>query len=133
MPNDLSLLMTEQQNMNTLHIDEMDTIEILNTINQEDKNVALAVRNELVAISKAVDAIYKKVARGGRLIYIGAGTSGRLGVLDASECPPTYGVSPTLVQGIIAGGTDALLNAIEGAEDSQELAKEDLETWESLW
>lgn len=127
MPNDLSLLMTEQQNMNTLHIDEMDTIEILNTINQEDKNVALAVRNELVAISKAVDAIYKKVARGGRLIYIGAGTSGRLGVLDASECPPTYGVSPTLVQGIIAGGTDALLNAIEGAEDSQELAKEDLE------
>ena len=76
MPNDLSLLMTEQQNMNTLHIDEMDTIEILNTINQEDKNVALAVRNELVAISKAVDAIYKKVARGGRLIYIGAGTAG---------------------------------------------------------
>ncbi|MFR1598773.1 MAG: N-acetylmuramic acid 6-phosphate etherase, partial [Coprobacillus cateniformis] len=127
MPKDLSLLMTEQQNINTLHIDEMDTIDILNTINHEDQNVALAVENELAAISRAVDAIYQKVACGGRLIYIGAGTSGRLGVLDASECPPTYGVSPTLVQGIIAGGPNALQNAIEGAEDSQELAKEDLE------
>ena len=96
MPKDLSLLMTEQQNINTLHIDEMDTIDILNTINHEDQNVALAVKNELAAISRAVDAIYQKVACGGRLIYIGAGTSGRLGVLDASE-------------------------------DSQELAKEDLE------
>ena len=127
MPKDLSLLMTEQQNINTLHIDEMDTIDILNTINHEDQNVALAVKNELAAISRAVDAIYQKVACGGRLIYIGAGTSGRLGVLDASECPPTYGVSSTLVQGIIAGGPNALQNAIEGAEDSQELAKEDLE------
>ena len=127
MPKDLSLLMTEQQNINTLHIDEMDTIDILNTINHEDQNVALAVKNELAAISRAVDAIYQKVACGGRLIYIGAGTSGRLGVLDASECPPTYGVSSTLVQGIIAGGPNALQNAIEGAEDSQELDKEDLE------
>ncbi|WP_050637694.1 N-acetylmuramic acid 6-phosphate etherase [Candidatus Stoquefichus sp. SB1] len=127
MPKDLSLLMTEQQNTNTLHIDEMDTMEILKTINQEDQKVALAVENELAAISRAVDAIYKKVSCGGRLIYIGAGTSGRLGVLDASECPPTYGVSPSLVQGVIAGGPQALLNAIEGAEDSLELAKKDLE------
>ena len=127
MPKDLSLLMTEQQNMNTLHIDEMETFDILKTINQEDQKVALAVENELAAISKAVDAIYEKISCGGRLIYIGAGTSGRLGVLDASECPPTYGVSPTLVQGIIAGGTEALVNAIEGAEDSVELARKDLE------
>lgn len=130
MPKDLSLLMTEQQNTNTLHIDEMDTMDILKTINQEDQKVALAVENELAAISRAVDAIYEKLACGGRLIYIGAGTSGRLGVLDASECPPTYGVSPTLVQGIIAGGTSALLHAIEGAEDSDILAKKDLEAVE---
>lgn len=130
MPKELSLLMTEQQNTKTLHIDEMETMDILKSINQEDQKVALAVENELADISKAVDAIYKKVSCGGRLIYIGAGTSGRLGVLDASECPPTYGVLPTLVQGIIAGGPHALLEAIEGAEDSKELAIKDLKNIE---
>lgn len=126
MNKDLNLLMTEQQNANTLHIDEMTTDDILKVINQEDQKVALAVEKELAAISRAVDAIYEKVSCGGRLIYIGAGTSGRLGVLDASECPPTYGVSPHLVQGIIAGGKTALQNAVEGAEDSEELAINDL-------
>lgn len=126
MEKNLNMLTTEQQNENSLHIDEMDTINIIKTINDEDKKVALAIEKEVEAISKAVDAIYEKVSNGGRLIYIGAGTSGRLGVLDASECPPTYGVSPNLVQGLIAGGSDALVNAIEGAEDSKEFAVEDL-------
>lgn len=126
MPKDLSLLMTEQQNMNSLHIDEMSTIDILKTINAEDQNVAIAVEKEIAAISRAVDAIYEKLSCGGRLIYIGAGTSGRLGVLDASECPPTYGVSYELIQGLIAGGKKALQQAIEGAEDSMQLGAEDL-------
>lgn len=122
----LNNLNTEQSNPHSLHIDEMSTIDILTTINNEDQKVALAVRDVLPQISKAVDCIYQQMSQGGRLIYIGAGTSGRLGVLDASECPPTYGVDPTLVQGLIAGGNKALTTAIEGAEDSQELAVEDL-------
>lgn len=126
MPKDLSLLMTEQQNMNSLHIDEMNTMDILKTINAEDQKVAIAVEKEIAAISRAVDAIYEKLSCGGRLIYIGAGTSGRLGVLDASECPPTYGVSYELVQGVIAGGKKALQQAIEGAEDSMQLGEDDL-------
>lgn len=126
MSKDLSLLMTEQQNTNSLHIDEMDTEDILKTINAEDQKVALAVEKEISSITKAVDAIYEKLSCGGRLIYMGAGTSGRLGVLDASECPPTYGVSPSLVQGLIAGGTTALQQAIEGAEDSMEFGEQDL-------
>lgn len=124
----LNALDTEQINRDALHIDEMDTIDILKTINNEDQKVAIAVREALPAIAKAVDCIYKKMCQGGRLIYIGAGTSGRLGVLDASECPPTYGVEPTLVQGLIAGGKEALTTAIEGAEDSQELAVDDLQS-----
>lgn len=95
-------------------------------INNEDKKVAIAVENELPQISEAIDGIVERINRGGRLIYIGAGTSGRLGILDASECPPTYGVSEELVQGIIAGGTEAIFRAKEGAEDSKELAIEDL-------
>ena len=110
----LNNLDTEQSNPDSLHIDEMSTIDILTTINNEDQKVALAVKDVLPQISDAVDCIYQQMSQGGRLIYIGAGTSGRLGVLDASECPPTYGVDPRLVQGLIAGGNIALTTAIEG-------------------
>lgn len=122
----LNQLDTEQSNQSSLHIDEMSTIDILKTINNEDKKVAFTVEEVLPQISQAVDCIYEKMCLGGRLIYIGAGTSGRLGVLDASECPPTYGVDPHLVQGLIAGGSRALTTAVEGAEDSMSLAEEDL-------
>ncbi len=122
----LSQLDTEQINSNSLHIDEMTTEEILTVINQEDQKVAIAVKDVIPQIAKAVDCIYEKMCMGGRLIYMGAGTSGRLGVLDASECPPTYGVDPTLVQGLIAGGKEAFTTAIEGAEDSKEIAVDDL-------
>lgn len=124
----LNNLDTEQSNPDSLHIDKMSTIDILTTINNEDQKVALAVKDVLPQISDAVDCIYQQMCQGGRLIYIGAGTSGRLGVLDASECPPTYGVDPTLVQGLIAGGNIALTTAIEGAEDSMDLAIEDLKS-----
>ena len=122
----LNQLDTEQSNPDSLHIDEMSTIDILTTINNEDQKVALAVKEVLPKISITVDCIYYQMCKGGRLIYIGAGTSGRLGILDASECPPTYGVDPRLEQGLIAGGKEALTAAIEGAEDSQDLAVEDL-------
>ncbi|MEG0823548.1 MAG: N-acetylmuramic acid 6-phosphate etherase [Erysipelotrichaceae bacterium] len=122
----LNVLDTEQVNPNSMHIDEMTTIDMLKTINDADKEVAYSVEKCLPIIREAVDAANLSMLKGGRLIYIGAGTSGRLGILDASECPPTYGVEPTLVQGIIAGGTEAIQNAKEGAEDSEQLAKEDL-------
>lgn len=122
----LNQLDTEQSNPNSLHIDEMSTMDILTTINNEDQKVAFAVKEAIPQISIAVDCIYDQMCKGGRLIYIGAGTSGRLGVLDASECPPTYGIDPSLIQGLIAGGNEALSTAIEGAEDSQEQAIEDL-------
>lgn len=123
---DLNLLDTEGINENSRKIDQLSTYEVLETINDEDQKVAKVIRENLGSIEAAVEAIFKKVKNGGRLIYIGAGTSGRLGVLDASECPPTYGVSKELVQGIIAGGVEALQNAIEGAEDVEEGALEDL-------
>lgn len=123
---DLNLLDTEGINENSRKIDQLSTYEVLETINDEDQKVAAVIRENLGSIEAAVEAIFKKVKNGGRLIYIGAGTSGRLGVLDASECPPTYGVSKELVQGIIAGGVEALQNAIEGAEDVEEGALEDL-------
>lgn len=122
----ISGLDTEQRNINSENIDLMSTYDILKTINNEDKKVAYAVESVIPKIEELVDAAYKKMCEGGRLIYIGAGTSGRLGVLDASECPPTYGVDPELVHGIIAGGYGALLKAKEGAEDSLTLASEDL-------
>ena len=122
----LNQLDTEQSNPNSLHIDEMSTMDILTTINNEDQKVAFAVKEAIPQISIAVDCIYNQMCKGGRLIYIGAGTSGRLGILDASECPPTYGIDPSLIQGLIAGGDEALTTAIEGAEDSQEQAIEDL-------
>ena len=123
---DLEKLTTESRNQNTIDIDKVSTLEMVRKINNEDKKVAEAVEAELPKIAEAIDGIVKGMHKGGRLIYIGAGTSGRLGVLDASECPPTYGVSEELVQGIIAGGKEAIFRAKEGAEDSKELAVEDL-------
>ncbi|MCM0649182.1 N-acetylmuramic acid 6-phosphate etherase [Clostridium swellfunianum] len=122
----LAKLVTEGRNPNTMNIDSVSTLEMIKMINEEDKKVALAVEGAAESIAKAVDLIADRLAEGGRLIYIGAGTSGRLGILDASECPPTYGVSHELVQGIIAGGYTAIFKAVEGAEDDMELAKEDL-------
>lgn len=123
----LNLLDTEQVNKNSIHIDEMSTGDILKTINDEDQKIAFVIKKSLSQIEKAIDCIYEKMKLGGRLIYMGAGTSGRLGILDASECPPTYGVEPTLIQGVIAGGNQAITRAIEGAEDSKTLAVTDLE------
>lgn len=123
---DLSNLTTESRNKNTLDIDKVSTIEMVRKINNEDKKVAEAVEKELPQIAEAIDGIVDRIHKGGRLIYMGAGTSGRLGILDASECPPTYGVSEELVQGLIAGGHEAIFRAKEGAEDSKELAVNDL-------
>lgn len=124
----LKSLTTETRNENTMDIDQVSTMEMIKKINDEDKKVALAVEKELPQIAGAIDGIVERMKKGGRLIYIGAGTSGRLGILDASECPPTYGVSEELVQGIIAGGQEAIFRAKEGAEDSKELAIEDLKS-----
>ena len=118
---------TEQSNPNTKDIDRRSTIEIVTLINDEDKNVAEAVAGVLDRVAEAVDLIVERIRTGGRLIYIGTGTSGRLGVLDASECPPTFGVSPGMVLGIIAGGYDALHQAVEAAEDDPAQAARDLQ------
>lgn len=123
---DLSTLTTEQRNPATAKIDQLDTLSVLKLINDEDKKAAMAVEMVLPEIAQAVDLITTKITDGGRLFYIGAGTSGRLGVLDASECPPTFGVSPHMVQGIIAGGVRALVNSLEGAEDNRARAISDL-------
>ena len=122
----LDSLLTEQRNDASAHIDTLPTLEMLRVINDEDKKVAVAVEAALLQIAAAVDAVARRLANGGRLFYTGAGTSGRLGVLDASECPPTYNVSPKLVQGLIAGGDRALRKAVEGAEDSRELGMSEL-------
>ena len=128
MMSDLKLdkLTTESRNLNTSNIDKVSTLEMVKIINNEDKKVAEAVEKEIPKIAQAIDYVVERIKKGGRLIYIGAGTSGRLGILDASECPPTYGVSEELIQGIIAGGREAIFRAKEGAEDSKELAIEDL-------
>jgi N-acetylmuramic acid 6-phosphate etherase len=120
-------LITEQQNSASRQIDSLATIDVLGVMNDADREVAHAVERELPNIARAVDAIVERIDGGGRLFYIGAGTSGRLGVLDASECPPTFQTPPELVQGIIAGGDAALRRSIEGAEDDPEQAKHDLE------
>lgn len=117
--NDYNTLPTERVNENTLHIDKMSTEDMMRAINDEDAKVAAAVRAEIPAIAAAVDAAAGSFLKGGRLLYFGAGTSGRLGVVDASECPPTYGVDPDLVRGVIAGGDGAMFRAVEGAEDSE--------------
>lgn len=119
-------LNTEQQNPNTMHIDECSTVEILEKINHEDQLVPLVLKKQIPQIAKVADQAYEVVSGGGRIFYLGAGTSGRIGILDASECPPTYGVSPDLFQGVIAGGKEAVFTAQEGAEDSFDLAEKDL-------
>lgn len=124
----LSTLITEQRNLNSMHVDSLSALEIVQLMNQEDKQVPLAIEKCLPQIAQAVECIVAAFQQGGRLVYIGAGTSGRLGVLDASECPPTFGVSPEMVKGIIAGGERALRHPIEGAEDSKAQAVVELQT-----
>ena len=124
----LSTLITEQRNLNSMHVDSLSALEIVQLMNKEDKQVPLAIEKCLPQIAQAVECIVAAFQQGGRLVYIGAGTSGRLGVLDASECPPTFGVSPEMVKGIIAGGERALRHPIEGAEDSKAQAVVDLQT-----
>lgn len=123
---ELKNLITEKRNLSTLDIDSKSIEEILKIINAEDKTVPLAVEKELPYIKQAVEILVNAFKQGGRLIYIGAGTSGRLGVLDASECPPTFGSDPEMIQGIIAGGLKALTRAQEGAEDKKEQGAIDL-------
>ncbi len=122
----LAMLPTEARNPATEHIDQLPTLDMLRIINEEDAKVAAAVAAELPNIAKAVDEIAARFEQGGRLFYTGAGTSGRLGVLDASECPPTFSVPPTLVQGLIAGGDSALRKSSEQSEDSPEQGAADL-------
>lgn len=123
----LNKLPTEQRNPNTADIDRLSTLEMVRRINDEDKKVAFAVERELESVAQAVDAIYESLSSGGRLIYCGCGTSGRLGVLDAAECPPTYSTDPEMVQGIIAGGERAMFKAAEGAEDNADAGREDMQ------
>ena len=122
----LGSLTTEARNQDSEHIDELSTLEMLTVINREDATVPAAVATQIPAIATAVDTIAERFGKGGRLFYIGAGTSGRLGVLDASECPPTFSVPPALVQGIIAGGDAALRTSSEHTEDNPDEGKNDL-------
>ena len=124
--NELVGLITEARNPVSMKIDEESIENILRIINSEDKNIPAVIENEIPYIKKAVELVVDAFKNGGRLIYIGAGTSGRLGVLDASECPPTYGTPPEMVQGIIAGGYEALVKSQEGSEDRRDDAKVDL-------
>ena len=119
---ELGRLVTEQRNPRSKNLDRLTTTQILMLMNREDRRVPAAVGREIRNISRAVDLIVERLARGGRLFYVGAGTSGRLGVLDATECPPTFGTPRTLVQGIIAGGRRALVRSVEGAEDDPKAA-----------
>lgn len=121
----MSDIITEFRNENTRDIDLLSTIDIVRKINEEDQIVARAVEDESANIARAIDIIAKQFLLGGKLYYFGAGTSGRLGVLDASECPPTFGASPDMVQGFIAGGDSALRVSVEGAEDNFDLGAED--------
>ena len=126
-PEILSDLPTEAANPATANLSNIPTLEALRLINDEDQKVAIAVREVLSEVARTIDKIAPRMANGGRLFYIGAGTSGRLGVVDASECPPTFGVAPELVQGIIAGGPDAVFRSREGAEDSPDGGARDLQ------
>lgn len=120
---------TEQANPNTAEIDRLPTLDALRIMNAEDKKVAEAVERVLPAIARAVEGIAERLQNGGRLFYTGTGTSGRLGVLDAAECPPTFGVSPDLVRGVIAGGYDACYKAVEASEDDRQAGARDLQAW----
>ena len=124
---DLSSLATESRNPRSADLDAMSTLDLVRAMNDEDRTVAEAVEAALPRIAEAVDAISAQLRKGGRLIHVGAGSSGRLGVLDAAECPPTFSVEPEMVQGLIAGGPIAMLQAVEGAEDDPLLAQQDLE------
>ena len=117
---------TEHRNAASKNLDSMSAAQIVRLMNREDRKVAAAVNRELPAIARAVDAIVEAIRNGGRLIYVGAGSSGRMAVLDAAECPPTFGTSPKIVQALIAGGRPAVTGAVEGAEDSQANAERDL-------
>ena len=123
---DLSKLATEQQNPSTLNLDRMSALDIAQAINREDQGVPKAVEKQLSQIAKAIELVAESFRKGGRLIYVGAGTSGRLGALDASEIPPTFGISPKLIQHVIAGGDKALHSAVEDEEDSLNLGKKDM-------
>jgi len=120
-------LSTERRNKKTVNLDEIPTESLLYVMNEEDEKVSLAVREKIPVIAKAVEVIIEGMKQGGRLIYIGAGTSGRIGLLDAVECPPTFNVEPTEVIGLIAGGEKAFIKAVEGAEDDENLAQQELE------
>ncbi|WP_138419936.1 N-acetylmuramic acid 6-phosphate etherase [Aquibacillus sediminis] len=122
----LDKLTTEKRNEKTMKLDDMSTYDVLKVMNEEDQTVPLAVSKEIGSINKAVSLVVDSFQTGGRLIYIGAGTSGRLGILDAVECPPTFGTDFEIVQGLIAGGQGALIKAVEGAEDDPDLATEEL-------
>ena len=124
---ELQKIATEQRNPNTTHIDTLPTLEMVRLINQEDQKVALAVAQVAPEIARAIDVITRQLSQGGRLFYAGCGTSGRLGILDAVECPPTYSTDPELVQAIIAGGYPAIFRAVEGAEDDFDLGRRDLQ------
>lgn len=123
---DLSRLTTERRNPASAHIDICTTLEMVTIMQQEDSKIAAAIQKILPDIARAIDETSLRLQEGGRLFYLGAGTSGRLGILDASECPPTYGTNPELVQGLIAGGIPAIFRAQEGAEDNPGLAVHDL-------
>lgn len=124
---ELQKIATEQRNPNTMNIDTLSTLDMVKLINQEDHRVADAVGEVTDKIAQAVDVIAEKLAAGGRLIYCGAGTSGRLGILDAVECPPTYSTDPETVQALMAGGYGAIFKAVEGAEDSKEMGVQDMQ------
>ena len=126
--NMLENLSTEHRNEKTMNLDEMSIKEVLQSMNEEDRTVALAVEKEIEQIEQVVQTVIQSFEREGRLIYIGAGTSGRLGILDAVECPPTFGTDNKMVQGFIAGGLKAFTKAVEGAEDREEFAEEDLKS-----
>ena len=125
--NSLGKLTTEARNPLTTGLDKLSAIEIVQLINSEDAKIALAVKTVSEPIAEAIDIIADRLSNGGRLIYMGAGTSGRLGVLDAVECPPTFNTEPELVIGLIAGGPEGLLRAVEGAEDSRDMGRVDLQ------
>lgn len=124
--NELQYIETEQSNELTRNIDELSTLDMVQMINDEDKKVAYAVEKNVELIAKAIDRTEAQIRKGGRLIYCGCGTSGRLGILDAVECPPTYSTDPSMVQGVIAGGQKAVFQAVEGAEDDFEAGEIDL-------
>lgn len=126
MKQDLHRLITEQSNPRTEHIDQLSSLEIMKLINEEDQCITEVIQSLLPTIAKVADQIVESFAAGGRLFYIGAGTSGRIGILDASECPPTYGTDPSLVQGLMAGGFEAVRTPVEGAEDSEELGRSEI-------